>query len=264
MEDKEVQDQVREQFGKTAEAYLVRGEIKEKDLLRMIQAAAVTGQERVLDIGTATGRTLLAFAPYIAEGVGLDLTPEMLAIADREAKASGVTNVSWQEGDVERLPFADGSFDLVTARICAHHFPKLDRAVQEMARVLKPGGRLLVIDNYAPEQDAADSFINTIEKWRDGSHVREWKLSEWQKFYEGAGLTFAVDNTYRTRMRFGWWTARAQTPAELLPQIQQAIADAAADPAICAEFDLRQTDEGEWTFELLKALLVGSKKESAE
>lgn len=260
MDHNQMKQSVRKQFGKTAEAYLVQGAVQEPDLLRMIEMAALTGAERVLDVGTATGRTLLAFAPHIKEGIGLDLTPEMLSIADREAKALGLSNVSWVEGDVENLPMADESFDVITVRICAHHFPNLQRAMHEMARVLKKGGRLLVIDNYAPELDEADVFINSIERLRDNSHVREWKLSEWQRFFEGVGLSFHIDRTYRTRLQFDWWTSRAQTPADLLPQLVQQIAVGASQEAIRAEFDLKQTETGEWTFELLKALMIGVKK----
>ncbi|MBL0388068.1 methyltransferase domain-containing protein [Tumebacillus sp. ITR2] len=258
----DVKHQVKEYFSKTAENYLVKGEVKEPDLLHMLQTISFTGQERMLDIGTATGRTLMTFAPHIREGIGLDLTPAMLAIAEREAKAAGLTHLSWQEGDVENLPFADGSFDLITARICAHHFPNVQRAVEEMARVLKPGGRLMIVDNYAPEHDGGDVFINAIEILRDNSHVREWRLSEWKSFYEKAGLSFVVDFEYRTFHPLGAWTRKSQTPSDVVAQIEQDIIAAASDESIRDIFNLKQNQQGEWSFDLLKALMVGVKRES--
>ncbi|KEO83239.1 class I SAM-dependent methyltransferase [Tumebacillus flagellatus] len=257
--DQEIKDQVRDYFSKTAENYLVKGEIKEPDLLHLLKTLPLTGRERMLDIGTATGRTLMAFAPHIGEGAGLDLTPAMLEIADRESKAAGLTNLTWQEGDAENIPFADDSFDLVSARICAHHFPEPGRALAEIARVLKPGGRLLLIDNYAPEHDRADAFINRIEILRDHSHVREWKQSEWKSFFEKAGLSFTVDFEYRTLHPLGAWTRKSHTPPEITAQIEQDLIAAAQDPEIRDLFEIKQSPEGEWSFQLFKALMIGVK-----
>ncbi|MGB8955304.1 MAG: class I SAM-dependent methyltransferase [Tumebacillaceae bacterium] len=254
----DIKDQVREQFGKTAENYLVKDqEIKEKDLLRMIEIANLQGHENMLDVATATGRTLLAFAPRIAEGVGLDITPEMLAIAEREAGKRGADNVRWLAGDAEQLPFADQTFDVVTARVCAHHFPNIGKSMAEMARVLRTGGLLFVVDNYAPEQEEHDLFINTIEKWRDPSHVRAWKLSEWKAFFEKAGLDFAIDNKFPSPMTFRGWTAKSKTPADVVEKIEREIE--ASSEATRETFGLRKKDDGDWEFHLLKALLVGRK-----
>ena len=254
----DIKDQVREQFGRTAENYLVKEqEIKEKDLLRMIEIANLQGHEKMLDVATATGRTLLAFAPYIAEGVGLDITPEMLAIAEREAGKRGADHVRWMAGDAEQLPFADETFDVVTARVCAHHFPNIGQSMAEMARVLRQGGLMFVVDNYAPEQEEQDLFINTIEKWRDPSHVRAWKLSEWKAFFEKEQLEFAIDHTFPSPMTFRGWTVKSKTPADVVARIEREIE--ASSEATRETFGLRKKEDGDWEFHLLKALLVGRK-----
>ena len=85
-----------------------------------------------------------------------DLTPRMLAAARRFIGEQGVTNVEFVVADAEQLPFLDETFSLVTVRIAPHHYADVPRAVREMARVLRPGGRLIVIDNIAPEDDALD------------------------------------------------------------------------------------------------------------
>ncbi|MGZ4032260.1 MAG: class I SAM-dependent methyltransferase [Tumebacillaceae bacterium] len=259
MENKkeDIKGLAREQFGKTAEAYAVsRIHAYGEDLPRLIEIAQPNGTEKLLDVATGAGHTLVTFAPHIAHGLGFDLTPEMLEQAKKLADDQGISNVSFVQGDAENLPFADGEFEIVTARICAHHFPNLERAMAEMARVLKPGGVLLIIDNYAPEEDEADQFINRIEKWRDPSHVREWKLSEWQKFFADAGLLSEVAFTYRTHMAVSSWTKRSQTPADVVERIVQEIA--ATSQAVRDVQGIREV-EGDWEFDLLKAVIVGRK-----
>jgi SAM-dependent methyltransferase len=105
---------------------------------------AAVKPERVLDAGCGAGHTALAFAPRVAEVVALDLTEAMLAQGRKLAKQRDLTNIMFQRGDVEKLAFDDASFDLVTSRYSAHHYPHPLAAVRECARVLRPGGRLLL------------------------------------------------------------------------------------------------------------------------
>src|SRR5690606_39820909 len=74
----------------------------------------------------------------------------------------------------EDLPFADGSFDLVTCRIAPHHFADVQRAVHEVARVLRPGGLFLLIDSVAPEDPELDEFLNE----RSEEHTSELQSRE--------------------------------------------------------------------------------------
>src|SRR5260370_24554018 len=100
--------------------------------------------------------------------------------------AQGVTNAVFQVADAEKLPFASESFDRVTCRIAPHHFPNISQFVQEVARVLKPGGICLLIDCMAPGDPELDTFDNTVEKWRDPSHGRSCTAEEWQAFFKEA------------------------------------------------------------------------------
>jgi ubiquinone/menaquinone biosynthesis C-methylase UbiE len=104
---------------------------------------------RILDVGCGTG----VFAARIRESLpaatvwGVDLVADMLLRgADRWRRLAG--RVVPVQGDSERLPFADGSFDVVTCANSFHHYPHQQRAVTEMHRVLKPEGRLLLVDGY--------------------------------------------------------------------------------------------------------------------
>jgi len=118
-------------------------------IIQRIQAEAGNRPIRVLDVGCGTG----VFAARIrgalpnAQVFGIDLVAGMLAKGSDRWKrhADGVFPV---QADSERLPFARGTFDVVTCANSFHHYPHQDRALEEMRRVLKPGGRLMLVDGY--------------------------------------------------------------------------------------------------------------------
>ena len=142
------------------------------DLAAMLEAAALRGGEHVLDVGCGAGHTALCFAPHVAEVVALDLTDAMLEQTRALAASRGLANLRCERGDAHALPFEDASFDVVTCRVCAHHFARPGHAVREAARVLRPGGRYLLVDSVVPDDAAQDTFLNAIEWLRDPSHVR--------------------------------------------------------------------------------------------
>lgn len=206
---------VQDQFGAVAERYVTSAIHAEGgDLARMVELAQPHGDERVLDIATGGGHTALAFAPHVREVVATDLTERMLATAEAFVRGRGATNITFKRADAEALPFEDASFDMVTVRIAPHHFPHPDAFIQEVARVLKPGGTFIFDDNVAPEDDQLDAFINRVEQWRDPSHVRSLKLSEWQNLLASAGLTVKhAELIPRKRFVFRPWVERMNMPA---------------------------------------------------
>jgi SAM-dependent methyltransferase len=145
-------------------------------------------------------------APHVREVVASDITPEMLAAAERHVRAQGVANVSFREADACALPFEDASFDLVTCRVAPHHFPDAGAFVRECARVVRPCGTVIVIDNLTPEDPAASAAINEIEALRDPSHVRAYSESEWIAFFRDAGLRVERVERFRKRRDFDFWT----------------------------------------------------------
>lgn len=253
-----VKAQVRQQFGASASQYLTSAvHAKGSDLELLPGIAGLTGQEDVLDVATATGHTAVALAPHARHVTGVDLTPEMLALARTQAERRGLTNVTFAEADAEALPFADASFDVVTCRIAAHHFPQVDRFSREAARVLRPGGRLVVVDNVVPEEPELDRFINEIEKLRDPSHHRAYRLSEWRDPFEGAGLNFAVTHQFTTFMDREDWLARTATPPAVADDVRSRFAGATAEAR--AHFGITKTG-----FLLHKAILLGRKPKGTE
>jgi ubiquinone/menaquinone biosynthesis C-methylase UbiE/catechol 2,3-dioxygenase-like lactoylglutathione lyase family enzyme len=209
----EIKDRVREQFGRTAQAYVEsESHARGLDLQRLVELAAPRSSDRALDLSTGGGHAALAIAPHVARVTASDLTPRMLAAARELFRARGVENVDFVVADAERLPFLDATFELVTVRIAPHHYADPQAAMREVARVLAPGGRFILIDNIAPEDPLLDRLINEWERRRDTSHVRDYTVAEWRSMLAAARLTITAVETSSKLHDYADWVARMQMP----------------------------------------------------
>ncbi len=134
-------------------------------------------------MATGGGHTALKFAPHVAHVTASDITPAMLDAAEKYLTGKGVSNVTFKRVAAEAMPFDDASFDLVTCRTAPHHFDDAALFVQEAARVLKPGGVLLVQDHLVPDDVAAARYIEAYEKLRDPSHNQAFAEAEWRAMF---------------------------------------------------------------------------------
>jgi ubiquinone/menaquinone biosynthesis C-methylase UbiE len=189
MSSSEVKAHAQERFGQFAQGY-VESKVHSSggDLDRLVELAQPQPDWVMLDVATGGGHTALKFAPLVKKVVALDLTPQMLEAAEKFITSKGVTNVEFKQGDAENLPFEANTFDLVTCRIAPHHFPNCWQFVQECARVLKPGGKLIVQDNTVPDDERAARYVDAFERLRDPSHHRMYAGYEWQGMFLDAGL----------------------------------------------------------------------------
>lgn len=210
-----IHDSVQRQFGPVAAEYAASAvHAGGPDLAALVEVVAAAGAMRALDVGCGAGHTALALAPHVVSVVALDLTEAMLDQARRLAVERGVTNLVFQHGDAEHLPFPDESFDLVTSRYAAHHFPRPAAALREIVRVLRPGGAFLLIDVVAPPEPLLDTHLNTIELLRDPSHVRDHSVDDWRRMFASAGLCAELPGEWPLRLAFAPWIARMRTPPE--------------------------------------------------
>jgi ubiquinone/menaquinone biosynthesis C-methylase UbiE len=200
------------------------------DLTWLVEAASLTGRERVLDVATGGGHTAFALAPFAMEVVALDLTRPMLEVTQKEAEARHLSNIRYLEGNAQELPCDDRSFDLVACRLAAHHFLRWEQAVQEWERVLKPGGKVLIVDSISPEEPELDRVLNQIEVLRDPSHVRNHRLSEWQTLLHETGFTVQIARAEGIFLDMDSWTKRMRTPPESVATIEHMLRT--ASPAI--------------------------------
>ena len=181
----------REQFDRQATHYNAQwNQWSEETLCWLLEHSDARPTDTLLDVATGTGFTALAFAPHVASVVGLDVSTGMLAQARLRAEEQGIVNAMFVEGSAESIPYPDAAFDLVTCRIAPHHFLSVPQFLSETARVLKPGGRLLLGDTTVPDDNyEAAVWQNSVETLRDPSHVRNYTPSEWCGFVDDAGLT---------------------------------------------------------------------------
>ncbi len=229
---------VQRQFGAHAEAYVhspvhAHGE----SLGRVVALAEPEPHWWALDIATGGGHTALALAPYVATVVALDLTAAMLRAAREHAHRREARNVLWVQADGTCLPLATKRFDLVTCRIALHHFVDPAAAVGEWARVLRPGGRLVLVDNIAPPDAEAAAYVNAFERLRDPSHVSMYPLTALVAFCRQGGFhvrhseqlskpmdfqawmdRMGVSPSDRERLRRMLWASQGQARAFLQPQ----------------------------------------------
>lgn len=225
-----LKESVQVQFGNSAEAY-ARSAVHAggEDLVRLVQEASLSGTERVLDAGCGAGHTAAAVAPHAHAVVAMDLTDAMLEVTARLAAQRGLANVTLRRGDVEALPAEDGEFDRVVSRYSAHHWPHPARALAEIHRVLRPGGRFVLADIVSWDDPTLDTWLQTIELVRDVSHVRDHSIAQWHAMLREAGFVVRTALEFRVRLDFADWVARIGTPHPQVSALQSLFAHAPAE-----------------------------------
>ncbi|HLG96348.1 MAG TPA: methyltransferase domain-containing protein [Bryobacteraceae bacterium] len=185
-----------DQFTRQASPFANAPAIRNQEALNRIVTLAEAGPDDiVLDVACGPGLLVCAFAKVVRHATGIDVTPAMLDQARIEQQRSGVDNVSWQLGSVPPLPFPDQSFSIVSSRFALHHIPDPLPVVQEMRRVCRSGGRVVVADS-APAASKAEAF-NAMERLRDPSHVRAMPVEELRGLFRRADLSGPREEFYR-------------------------------------------------------------------
>ncbi|MEB1809216.1 MAG: class I SAM-dependent methyltransferase [Bacillaceae bacterium] len=218
-------DRVIRQFNETSDGYLTSNvHAKGKDLGWIGELVSRRKREKALDVATGAGHTALLLSKLVQEVVAVDLTPNMLKLAESQAKKNGCDNISFAIGDVEKLPFKDEEFEIVTCRIAAHHFPNLKQAIKEMHRVLANDGSLIIVDNFIPDNSGKQNRINTIEKLRDPSHHECISLTKWEELFHTVGFKDIVcHKTWTSSMDVNEWIDRAKPSEDNREKIYELI-----------------------------------------
>jgi len=177
-----------------------------------------------LDVACGQGIVTAALEGAGMLACGVDLTREML----REARGGGGRFV---QGDTGRLPFRKGVFDAVVCRNALHHLSDPAGAVREMARVVRAGGRVVIEDMRAPDDDAQRDYHETIERLRDISHARTLRRDEMRDLAAAAGLQDIEDRPVTFDIDFEEWVDRAYPAPERRERARRMLED-------CLERDL--------------------------
>lgn len=205
-------EEVQRNFGKRAANYRqssVHG--NSSDLERMVNLINPSQDDIALDVATGGGHTAIQLAAYTKRVVAIDITNEMLEEAHEASKEKGITNIQFKKEDVHNLSFEDGSFDIVTSRFAVHHFAVVNKALSEMCRVLKPGGKLYIFDCSVVNGEEVEEIINRIELLRDSSHFFSYSERLWNEMLRKFPLEIEQINVYKNKYEIPSWFERMET-----------------------------------------------------
>jgi ubiquinone/menaquinone biosynthesis C-methylase UbiE len=194
------QDLIVDQFTRQAVPFSTAKTITNDAALRLtLEQSGAGSEDTVLDVGCGGGVVVCFFAQTVRHATGIDVTPAMLDRARSLASEKGLTNVTWEQGDVQSLPYPDGAFSIVVSRFTFHHFLDPVSVLREMARVCALGGRIQVIDMVASADPAKAAEFNRMEKLRDPSHVRAVPADELKGLFAAVGLREPRTAAYELR-----------------------------------------------------------------
>jgi len=162
---------------------------------RLDDLLPLTGRERVLDVGAGAGALAFAVAPRAASVVAVERDEELAA----RARADAPPNCEVVVADGEHLPFDDFSFDVGATLRTLHHTPRPELLVAELARVTKPGGRILVADQLAPADPLAAFELTRFEHARDPSTTRVLSDADLRGLFDANNLVLRREVVDRER-----------------------------------------------------------------
>ena len=250
------------QFTAQVDRFVTSPHVNEPEpVRRFLAAAAPRGDELALDVACGPGLLAKAFAPYVREIVGVDLTPAMVKKAAAIAREATLSNECFEVADALRLPFAANALDLVVTRLALHHMPDPSAAVREMARVLRLGGRLGVFDMTTSEITEESAYHNLVERLRDPSHARALPLSELAHMLGLAGLDLDKVETIDYAQDVEDWIARAEQSPDDAKQARELIVAAIGTRKFGAKKVWRD-EGGKLWFSVRWAILVATKPTS--
>ncbi len=182
----------RERFDEICENYVASEVHSMSPTIRLLRRLVnlETGAS-LCDVGCGTGHLALSFATCAGRLVGVDPAPSMLDAFRRLVAERGI-EVETVEAYAESIPLRGHQFDLVVSRLAPHHFNDVNRAVAEMVRLTKIGGRVAIIDLEGHENADVDEFNHKLELLHDPTHVRSYTAARWRSIFKRSGLKVEV------------------------------------------------------------------------
>ena len=248
---------VRESFTRQADIYAVTPTVADPVRIeRLLEAVSPAPESRVLEVACGPGFLALAFAQRCREVVGLDLTDAPLAIAEKNSRERGLSNVRFQRGDADHLPFPEGAFDVAVCRFAFHHFEEPGRVLGEMARVCRAQGKVVVEDLVSSEHRARGDYQNRFERLRDPSHTRALAPSELLALFTASGLELERLYSGELVQNLERWLANSQTPPDRAAEVRAMIE---RDGHEHLSGTCPYLEDGQWFFRQRTLAVVGRK-----
>lgn len=186
----------------------------------LLEELRLTGEEVVLDLGTGTGKIAYTVQPYCKKVVGIDASAQMLDIANKNLDVLSHANISFRLAPVDKLPFADGSFDVLIARMVFHHvLENLGVAMKESYRVLRTGGRIVIAEGIPPNYRLKKDFVE-IFTLKEKRHT--FFEEDIMKLVADAGFQrINVRTFFMDAISINNWLDHADLPKENVEKIKQ-------------------------------------------
>jgi SAM-dependent methyltransferase len=174
----------------------------------LVELVPADAEARWLEVACGPAVISRALAGRVGSVHGVDLTPAMVERARAEAAGEGIGNAEFSVGDATALEFAEASFDGAVTRFSLHHIPAPRRVLEEMARVVRPGGWVIVGDHVTDADGDAAAWHEEIERLRDPSHWACLTPDRLRAAGEAAGLELDLEELIPFEIDFGEWLGR--------------------------------------------------------
>lgn len=222
---------INEAFTSQAERFDTAGyHLSKSDYLAyMIGKVKPESADDVLEVAAGTCICGRAFAPYVNHVVCLDATEAMLEEGQKECRKADLRSITLIKGYAEELPFLDNTFDIVLSRLAFHHMTDYGAAFREMARVVKPGGKLVLID-LVPGDEEKREQIDSIEKMRDPSHEHDLTKKEMRKLYEDNNISLVLQEQTEIPVSLEGWMALTKTDDKIKDRIRAMMKEDLSGP----------------------------------
>jgi len=248
----EMRSRSERQFGRTAEAYSYSKSHRQGESLEFLRSYLAKFERRfrnAIDIATGAGFAAFEAAAFADSVLSTDITPEMLDQARRLSEERGIKNIQFARMAAEDISLGNGSVDLVICRTAPHHFVFFDQFLDEVYRILEPGGVFIVCDTAAPEDPSAAKWMNDIEERRDPSHIWNRSPSEWRQVLIGKGFRITDEGLCKTWHEFEDWTERAKVPLKLRDELRKDIST--VESPLSDVFNITTNHQGliSWTWD---------------
>jgi SAM-dependent methyltransferase len=191
----------------------------------IVHSAQPQPTERWLEAACGPGIVSRRLARLAGSVHGVDVTPDMIATARRAAQTAGIDNATFEVADATSTPAPDSSYDGAVTRFSLHHIPVPSRLLHELARVVRPGGTIVVLDHMADDEPEARSWAQEIERLRDPSHWACLSQARLRDLGRNAGLALDHERCFSFELNFEDWLQQGTTDPAAHDLVERGLAE---------------------------------------
>jgi SAM-dependent methyltransferase len=191
----------------------------------IVEQAQPQPTERWLESACGPGIVSRRLAPLAHSVVGVDITPAMIELARRRAAAAGADNTSFELADATATGWPAAGFDAAVTRFSLHHVPVPVRLISEMARLVRPGGRIVVADHIADEDGEPRAWAQEVERLRDPSHWASLPVDRLRDVGRQSGLELIGERRLGYELDFADWLVRGTSDPRAHELVERALTE---------------------------------------